>query len=219
MAVRRTLMKTSLMPNSGMGTSSSHKPSASFFFTSAFIVFMPGLPLEIPLWWSVINYSRIKISYLQEHNPLYRIRRTLGREMPKNNIIDPLSRLLCEKVKTLRKSQDWTLEELSAASGVSRSMLSQIERGKANPTLAVACRIAHAFGITIGELVEEPWSGSSIKVIRHDDPTHLYRTDSQCRIRTLHHSIQRKQSNFTNWPSVRKRNCEARPILMVRGSF
>ncbi len=99
--------------------------------------------------------------------------------------VDPLSQLLCEKVKVLRKKQDWTLEMLSAAYGDSRALLRQIERGKANPTLAVACRIAGAFGISIGELVEEPWSGSAIKVIRHDDPAHLYRNDDQCRIRTL----------------------------------
>ena len=35
-------------------------------------------------------------------------------------------------------------------------MLSQIERGSANPTLAVAYRIAQAFGMTLGELVETP---------------------------------------------------------------
>jgi transcriptional regulator with XRE-family HTH domain len=102
-----------------------------------------------------------------------------------SSTIDPLSRLLCEKLKALRSNQDWTLEMLSAASGVSRSMLSQIERGNANPTLAVACKIASAFDISIGELIGEPWSGSSIKVIRRNDPTHHYRTDSQCRIRTL----------------------------------
>ncbi len=109
----------------------------------------------------------------------------MSRKIPKSSTIDPLSLLLCEKVKSLRKNQDWTLEMLSRVSGVSRSMLSQIERGKANPTLAVACRIAGAFDISIGELVEKPWSGSSIKVIRRNDPSHLYRTDSQCRIRTL----------------------------------
>jgi transcriptional regulator with XRE-family HTH domain len=98
---------------------------------------------------------------------------------------EPLTLLLSEKVKSLRKKQGWTLEMLSAASGVSRSMLSQIERGKANPTLAVACKIARAFSIPIGELVEESWSGSMIRVIRRNDPTHLYRTDNQCRIRTL----------------------------------
>jgi len=104
---------------------------------------------------------------------------------PEPATADPLSQVLCEKVKSLRKKQNWTLEMLAAASGVSRSMLSQIERGKANPTLAVACKIAGAFDISIGELVEEPWSGSAIKVIRRNDPTHLYRTDSECRIRTL----------------------------------
>ena len=97
----------------------------------------------------------------------------------------PLAQVLCEKVKILRKKKSWTLEEFSTASGVSRSMLSQIERGEANPTLAVACRIAQAFSISIGELVHEPWTGSSIEVIRHDDPAYLYRSDDQCKIRTL----------------------------------
>src|SRR3569833_3177954 len=54
---------------------------------------------------------------------------------------------LCRRVRELRKKKKWTLEELSAASGVSRSMLSEIERGNANPTLAVACRIARAFDL------------------------------------------------------------------------
>lgn len=97
----------------------------------------------------------------------------------------PLAQVLCDKVKGLRKNKGWTLESLAHISGVSRSMLSQIERGKANPTLAVACRIAQAFSISVGELVDEPWTASAIEVIRHDDPAFLYRSDSQCKIRTL----------------------------------
>ncbi|MCP4472651.1 MAG: helix-turn-helix transcriptional regulator [Gammaproteobacteria bacterium] len=93
--------------------------------------------------------------------------------------------MLSQRVKSLRKNHGWTLEKLSALSGVSRSMLSQIERGKANPTLEVTCRIARAFRISIGELVEEPWLGSSIKIIHYNDPTYLYRSDSLCTIRTL----------------------------------
>ena len=100
-------------------------------------------------------------------------------------IIDPLAQVLCDKVKQLRKKKGWTLEQLSVASGVSRSMLSQIERGQANPTLTVTCRIAQAFSISIGELVNEPWAESSIEVIRHDDPAFLYRSDDSCKIRTL----------------------------------
>lgn len=105
-------------------------------------------------------------------------------EQPKETF-DATALTLCERVKEHRKKRHWTLEQLSDASGVSRSMLSQIERGQANPTLAVACKIAQAFGISIGDLVEEPWAASGISVIRADDPAHIYRSDDKCQIRTL----------------------------------
>jgi len=92
---------------------------------------------------------------------------------------------LCRRVRELRRERGWTLEALSAACGVSRSMLSQIERNRANPTLAVAFRIAQAFAMTLGELVEAPGLTSNMNVIRADDRTYHYRTDRHCRIRTL----------------------------------
>lgn len=98
---------------------------------------------------------------------------------------DFTSKTMSEKVKLLRKNQGLTLEDLSSGSGVSRSMLSQIERGQANPTLAVACRIAKAFNVSISDLVDEPWAESAIKVIRADDPASIYKSDNQCTIRTL----------------------------------
>ena len=93
---------------------------------------------------------------------------------------------LCRRVKALRQARGWSLERLAAASGVSRSMLSQIERDRANPTLAVTLRIAEAFQITLGELVGETGAkASGIEVIRADNPAHHYRSDDTCRIRTL----------------------------------
>jgi len=92
---------------------------------------------------------------------------------------------LCDRVRQLRKKKGWTLEELSAACGVSRSMLSQIERNQANPTLGVAFRIAQAFGMSLGTLVDSPNATSTIDVIRADDRTFQYRSDKDCRIRTL----------------------------------
>src|SRR4051812_7178284 len=93
--------------------------------------------------------------------------------------------LLCRRLRELRKRRGWTLEETSAACGVSRSMLSEIERERANPTLAVAYRIAQAFGISLGELVEAPAATPRVEVIRADDKTFHYRSDKHCRIRTL----------------------------------
>lgn len=98
---------------------------------------------------------------------------------------DTLSRRLCERVQLLRKENGWTLEELATRSGVSRSMLSQIERGKANPTLAVAYRIAGAFSLALAELVDVGGNQKPIEIIRSSDGVHLFRDDKQCRIRTL----------------------------------
>jgi transcriptional regulator with XRE-family HTH domain len=98
---------------------------------------------------------------------------------------DPIHRLLCGRVRELRKKKGWTLEQLSAACGVSRSMLSEIERGNANPTLAVAFRIAGAFSMSLGDLVDAPAAPSRIDVIRADDRAYHYRSDKHVRIRTL----------------------------------
>ncbi len=98
---------------------------------------------------------------------------------------DTTSRLLGERVSQLRQLQSLTLEQLAAVSGVSRSMLSQIERGKANPTLAVTQRIAQTFGISIGELVDDPEAVNRIDVVRGDDPATLFRADGECELRTL----------------------------------
>jgi transcriptional regulator with XRE-family HTH domain len=92
---------------------------------------------------------------------------------------------LGNRVKQLRSGRGWSLEALANASGVSRSMLSQIERDQANPTLAVTLRIARAFGLSLGELLEMPGAASSVTVIRADDHTYHYRSDKDCRIRTL----------------------------------
>ncbi len=43
-----------------------------------------------------------------------------------------------------------TLDDLSRAAGVSKSMLSEIERDKANPTIAVAWRLTNALGVSLG---------------------------------------------------------------------
>jgi transcriptional regulator with XRE-family HTH domain len=98
---------------------------------------------------------------------------------------EAVSSHLCRRVRDLRKNRGWSLEQLAAASGVSRSMLSQIERNEANPTLAVTFRIAQAFGMTLAELLETPGAQSSIQTIRGNDKAHLFRSDPDCQIRTL----------------------------------
>lgn len=93
---------------------------------------------------------------------------------------------LGKRVKKLRGDRGWSLEELASVSGVSRSMLSEIEREKANPTLTVTFRIARAFGLTLQELIESAEaSASKIQVIRASDRAQVFRSDKHHEIRTL----------------------------------
>ncbi len=61
------------------------------------------------------------------------------------------------RVRDLRKDRGLTLEELAAASGVSRAMISKLERGEKNPTLVIAARLAEGLGVSLSRLagVEE----------------------------------------------------------------
>lgn len=107
------------------------------------------------------------------------------RDISPANSAEDVSRHVCRRIKELRQDAGWSLDVLSQASGVSRSMLSQIEREQANPTLAVTVKIASAFGMSVGELVEQSHVVPNISVIRAADRSHMFREDSNCAIRTL----------------------------------
>ena len=104
---------------------------------------------------------------------------------PSPHPAEAINRHLGSRVKQLRSDKGWSLETLANASGVSRSMLSQIEREQANPALAVTLRIAHAFELDLGELINMPNASTSLNVIRANDRTFHYRSDKNCKIRTL----------------------------------
>jgi transcriptional regulator with XRE-family HTH domain len=76
-------------------------------------------------------------------------------------------------LQRLRLARGLTLEDLSRIAGVSKSMLSQIEREKANPTIAITWRLANALGVQIGELLaSEIREIETIRVLdAHETPT------------------------------------------------
>lgn len=107
-------------------------------------------------------------------------------DSPTSPAIEPINEFVGKRVKKLRAQRHWSLEELATASSVSRSMLSEIERERANPTLGVAARIARAFGLTLQDLLhgaEKP--SARIQVISGSDPAQIFRDDRDCIIRTL----------------------------------
>lgn len=74
------------------------------------------------------------------------------------------------QLRRQRRSRDLTVEALSAASGVSRSMISDIERGAKMPTVLVMARLATALGVTVARLLGEDQEERVI-TLRHGDQT------------------------------------------------
>lgn len=63
--------------------------------------------------------------------------------------------LISTKLKTLRKRQNLTLDALAERSGISRSMISLIEREQSSPTATVLNKLADALGTSLPELLSD----------------------------------------------------------------
>ncbi len=86
----------------------------------------------------------------------------------------------------LRRQRHLSLDDVSRQAGVSKSMLSQIERGQANPTVAVVWRLATALGVALADLLgeERPAEPLLSTVAAHDTPL-LASPDGKCELRIL----------------------------------
>lgn len=67
------------------------------------------------------------------------------------------------QLKALRAGRGWTLEQLAAASQVSRGMISKIERGEASATAALLSRLCAALEVPLSELLAPPQAPSAVR--------------------------------------------------------
>lgn len=69
---------------------------------------------------------------------------------------DAAKEALAGNVRRLRLARGMSLRDLAEVTGSSKALLSQIERGVANPTIGVLTRVAGALDVTLHELVRSP---------------------------------------------------------------
>ncbi|KAB8194903.1 helix-turn-helix domain-containing protein [Nonomuraea phyllanthi] len=72
------------------------------------------------------------------------------------------------RIRAERRARGLTVERLAALSGISRSMISEVERGAKTPTVLVLDRLATALGTSIGRLLDEP-AHAATRVLRHGE--------------------------------------------------
>lgn len=82
---------------------------------------------------------------------------------------DPTPRVAA-RIRAERLARGWSLDDCAAASGVSKAMLSKIERAEASPTAALLGRISGAFGMTLSRLLADETRASGRLVRAGDQP-------------------------------------------------
>ena len=70
-----------------------------------------------------------------------------------STIVDATQARIADRLRLEREARAWTLADVAQRSGVSRAMISKIERYEASPTATVLVRLAGAFDLTLGGLV------------------------------------------------------------------
>ena len=64
------------------------------------------------------------------------------------------------RLRQLRGSRGWTLDELAERTGLSKPFLSRLEAGQRQPSIAVVLTLARTYGVSVGELFQETQDGA-----------------------------------------------------------
>lgn len=76
---------------------------------------------------------------------------------------------LAERLRSLRAERGLSLDGLAERTGVSRSMISLIERGESSPTAAVLNRLAGGLGVALASLFDRPDNAEASPLSRRRD--------------------------------------------------
>ncbi len=80
---------------------------------------------------------------------------------------DTVTRELGRRIRVLRAERGWSQEVLAELSGVHRNYIGHVERARIHMSVVQLARIARAFGLTPGTLIDgPPPAGMNVPVSR-----------------------------------------------------
>ncbi|NOD35543.1 MULTISPECIES: helix-turn-helix domain-containing protein [unclassified Ruegeria] len=98
---------------------------------------------------------------------------------------DDILNLLPARLKEARRAKGLSLEAVANLSGVSRSMVSQIERGESSPTISTLWNLTRALQVDFAGLLEGAQASDQIEVLRSSEVPSIDNMGQNCRIRIL----------------------------------
>ena len=97
---------------------------------------------------------------------------------------DAILSLLPNRLKDARRAKGLSLDAVAKLSGVSRSMVSQIERGESSPTISTLWNLTKALQVDFAGLLEDDQE-SRVEVLRSGDVPAIDNHGTGCTIRIL----------------------------------
>ncbi|WP_172196004.1 helix-turn-helix domain-containing protein [Saccharibacillus qingshengii] len=81
--------------------------------------------------------------------------------------MEPINLILSQNLKRLRAERKLSLDKLADLTGISKTMLGQIERGESSPSLTTVWKIANGLKVSFTSLIVEP-PAEAVLVRRQD---------------------------------------------------
>lgn len=86
------------------------------------------------------------------------------------NLLDTMNVIVAKNIKRLREERNLSMDELAKLSGVSKSMLAQVERGGGNPTLSTLWKLSNGMKVPFDALTVRPKTPYEIVKISEIQP-------------------------------------------------
>ncbi|OQR56537.1 helix-turn-helix domain-containing protein [Bacillus sp. CDB3] len=81
--------------------------------------------------------------------------------------MEEIQLILAKNIKAIREKEKLSLEKVSQLTGVSKTMIGQIERGDSSPTLTTIWKIANGLKVSFTSLINNPQADTKV-VLRND---------------------------------------------------
>jgi len=84
--------------------------------------------------------------------------------------VEEINLILAENIKMIRKRKDLSLEKVAELTGVSKTMIGQIERGESTPTITTIWKIANGLKVSFSTLIDYPKPDTKVMLRSESQP-------------------------------------------------
>jgi len=86
--------------------------------------------------------------------------------------MEDFRKIIAGNLKTLRMERKLSLDSVAKLTGVSKSMISQIEKGEVNPTVSIMWKLANGFKVSFTKLMNE--EDTDVEVVKLSEDKVLF---------------------------------------------